>query len=244
MGSRSREVESQIGRRIVSGAIQPGEKLPKVEELSEQYGVSRTVVREALQGLSSKNIIRANQRSGTIVLPSNQWQWWDLDVITWLSDYQGRDGEFYLDMTDVRLGIEPIAAQLAARNATEEDKEEITERFKDLENALGDMKKWAKADYEFHFRIIEASHNTLMISLLKLLHNGLVISREKSLSTLRENPDLQQGEPDSEIIKRHKDLYKAVINGDEEQAKSVMENMILRVKELFEKTLLQNTQIK
>ncbi|WP_156292092.1 FadR/GntR family transcriptional regulator [Oceanobacillus salinisoli] len=242
MQNRSDEIVSKIGRKIVSGSIKPGEKLPKVEDLSEDYGVSRTVVREALQGLSARKIVRSNKRSGTVALPSSDWQWWDLDVMNWISDYQGRDGEFFLDMTNVRLGIEPIAAGLAARNASEVDKEEITICFENLKDTISDTKKWAKADYNFHLRIIEASHNSLMISLLKLLHKGLIISREKSMEALNKNPELQQEKPTLEVLNRHRDLYDAIMTGDEERAKTVMTNMILRVQLLFEKTLLKHKE--
>ncbi|RKQ30380.1 FadR/GntR family transcriptional regulator [Oceanobacillus halophilus] len=242
MRNRSDEIASKIGRKIVSGSMKAGEKLPKVEDLSEDYGVSRTVVREALQGLSARKIVRSNKRSGTVVLPSSDWQWWDLDVMNWISDYQGRDGEFFLDMTNVRLGMEPVAAALAARNATEKDKEEITICFQNLKDTINDTKKWAKADYNFHLRIIEASHNSLMISLLKLLHKGLVISREKSIAALNKNPELQQDKPTLEVLNRHRDLYDAIMTGDEEKAKTVMTNMILRVQLLFEKTLLDHNE--
>ncbi|WP_085992259.1 FadR/GntR family transcriptional regulator [Oceanobacillus senegalensis] len=242
MRNRSDEIVSIIGRKIVNGAIKPGEKLPKVEDLSEDYGVSRTVVREALQGLSTRKMVRSTKRSGTVVLPTSDWQWWDLDVMTWIGDNQGGDGAFFLDLTNIRLGIEPVAARLAARNASEEDKEGITICFQQLKDTINDTKKWAKADYNFHLRIIEASHNSLMISLLKLLHKGLIISREKSMEALHEHPELQQKKPTLEVLNRHHDLYDAIMSGDEERAKTVMTDMILRVQLLFEKTLLDQNK--
>lgn len=238
--TRSEEIVDRIGRKIVKGTITPGETLPKIEDLSEDFGVSRTVVREALQNLSARGFVRANKRSGTVVLPREDWQWWDLDVMTWISEYEGQDGQFYLDMTQLRLGIEPIAAALAAKNATEKDREELTQCFQNLENTVDDVKRWAKADYEFHMKIIEASHNMLMSSLLKLLHKGLVISREKSMEALRKEPDSQMEKPSEEVLMRHRNLYEAVMARDEEKAKQVMTNMILRVQELFEKTLLEH----
>ena len=238
MKTRSEEVVDLIGRKIVSGTIKSGEILPKMEDLGEDYGVSRTVIREALQGLSARGFIRSNKRTGTIVLSRKDWQWWDLDVMTWVSDYQGRDGEFFLDLTQVRLGIEPVAAALAAKHATDEDKKKLTNCFTNLERTIDDTRKWAKADYEFHMKIIEASHNTLMISLLKLLHKGLVISREKSIDALNKNQDLQEDKPTSEVLARHRELYEAIMEGNEEKAKVVMTNMILRVQLLFERTLL------
>ncbi|SEI88486.1 DNA-binding transcriptional regulator, FadR family [Bhargavaea ginsengi] len=234
--SRSEEVVNAIGKDIVNGVISPGERLPKVEELSEDYGVSRTVMREALQGLAARKIIRANQRSGTVVLPRNEWQLWDLSVMSWLSESEQRNEKFLLDLTEVRLGLEPDAAALAAKNATEEEKAKITACFERLEQTLDDPKAWAAADYDFHLSIIEATNNQLMAGLLKLLHKGLILSREKTVTSLNEHTELQQEQPTTEILNRHRNLYEAVISGDAEQAKSVMTDMILRVRQLIEAT--------
>src|SRR5690606_37565789 len=134
--SRSEEVVNAIGKDIVNGVISPGERLPKVEELSEDYGVSRTVMREALQGLAARKIIRANQRSGTVVLPRDEWQLWDLSVMSWICESYQRKYKFLLDLTEVRLGLEPYAAALAAKHATEEEKARITACFERLEPTL------------------------------------------------------------------------------------------------------------
>ncbi|WP_163969668.1 FadR/GntR family transcriptional regulator [Oceanobacillus halotolerans] len=237
MKNRSEEILHKIGRKVVSGVIRPGEVLPKVEILSEDYNVSRTVVREALKGLSARKIVRSNKRSGTVVLQPKEWQWWDLDVMTWLSEFQEADGEILLELTDVRLGIEPIAAALAAQNATESDQEYITACYRNLENTIQDTKQWAKADYEFHLSVIEASHNNLMISLLQLLHKGLIISREKSFSTLHDDANLQSEKPTLEVLKRHRALYDAILSGDDKNAQEIMTSMILRAKELLRQSL-------
>ena len=139
----------RLGKKIVTGELIPGDILPKVEEASEIHGVSRTVVREALKGLSTLGLVRSNQRAGTIVLPRSDWQWWNIDILTWLlEDEKNRD--FLLHLTEVRMGLEPMAAALAAQRATEEDMGKIKASFEELEESVGDVKAWAKADYDFH----------------------------------------------------------------------------------------------
>ena len=99
-----------------TGELIPGDILPKVEEASEIHGVSRTVVRKALKGLSTLGLVRSNQRAGTIVLPRSDWQWWNIDILTWLlEDENNRD--FLLHLTEVRMGLEPIAALTVDRAA-------------------------------------------------------------------------------------------------------------------------------
>src|SRR5690606_28944376 len=99
MKNRSGQLILEIGKKIVVGEYVPGETLPKVEALSEEYKVSRTVVREAFKGLSTLGLVRSNQRSGTVVLPRTEWQWWNLHVMTWLlEDPDNRD--FLLHLTE------------------------------------------------------------------------------------------------------------------------------------------------
>src|SRR6478672_5103839 len=72
-----REIVAALARRILSGEIQPSEYLPKESELCFQYGVSRTVIREATKVLESKGLIRSRSRVGTRVLAASEWNMLD-----------------------------------------------------------------------------------------------------------------------------------------------------------------------
>ncbi|PZX03662.1 GntR family transcriptional regulator [Psychrobacillus insolitus] len=235
MQSFSEQIVYEIGRKIAGGDIQPGETLPKVEDISEQYGVSRTVVREALKGLAARKMIRSNQRSGTVVLQKSNWQLWDLDVITWLSEVEVKDGEFLIQLTEIRLALEPLAASLATQRATEQDISNIKETFLTLEKTVGNEKEWAKADFYFHQSIYDASHNDLLISMLKLLRKGLIISREKTMSALSLFPEPQFEEPNLEVLQRHKALHDALVARDTDEAQVRAIEIMVRAKQLLEK---------
>ncbi len=235
MQSFSEQIVYEIGRKIAGGDIQPGETLPKVEDISEQYGVSRTVVREALKGLAARKMIRSNQRSGTVVLQKSNWQLWDLDVITWLSEVEVKDGEFLIQLTEIRLALEPLAASLATQRATEQDISNIKETFLTLEKTVGNEKEWAKADLYFHQSIYDASHNDLLISMLKLLRKGLIISREKTMSALSLFPEPQFEEPNLEVLQRHKALHDALVARDTDEAQVRAIEIMVRAKQLLEK---------
>ena len=116
MKNRSEQLTLEIGKKIVIGEYTPGENLPKAEDLSEQNNVSRTVVREAYKGLSTMGLVRSNQRSGTVVLPRTDWQWWNIEIMTWLLE-DNKNKDFLLHLTEVRMGLEPIAAALAAKES-------------------------------------------------------------------------------------------------------------------------------
>ena len=232
--NRSEQLVHEIGRKIVHGEVAPGEVLPKIEDLSETNGVSRTVVREAFKGLAARRLVRSNQRVGTIVLPRSDWQWWDIDVLTWASEKEATAGKFLLHLTEVRLGVEPSAAALAAKRATESDIAKITACYHELEQAVGDEKAWAKADYEFHKSILAASHNELMINIVKLLRKALVRSRETTISAMKHYPESPYGSPTEEVLERHRAIFEAIRDRDEILAHQKMSELILRVIRLLE----------
>ncbi|MDN7247166.1 FadR/GntR family transcriptional regulator [Planococcus shenhongbingii] len=230
--SRSEQLVEDYGRKIVKGEIVPGEKLPKVEDISEAFGVSRTVVREALKGLSSRKLIKSYQKVGTTVLPPSEWQWWDIDVLTWSCELE-ESGEFLKHMTEVRLGIEPTAAAIAAARGTEEDFQYIYSCYQKLEEAFGDEKIWAEADYDFHKSIMMAAHNPLMSNIVQLLRKALMNSREKTVTAIQDTQENEYTSPKEEVLKRHWEVYEAIRDRDGMKAHQKMEGLILRVNQLL-----------
>lgn len=231
--SRSEQLVHDFGRKIVKGEIAPGDKLPKVEDISDAYGVSRTVVREALKGLSSRKLIVSYQKVGTSVLPPSDWQWWDIDVLTWSCELED-SGKFLKHMTEVRLGIEPTAAAIAASRATEADLDYIYSCYQKLEEAFGDEKTWAEADYDFHASIMKATHNPLMSNIVELLRKALMNSKEKTVNAVQDTDENAYNSPKEEVLKRHWEIYEAIRERDSMKAHQRMENLILRVNQLLE----------
>jgi GntR family galactonate operon transcriptional repressor len=232
--NRNEQLVHEIGRKIVIGEIKSGEVLPKIEELSETYGISRTVVREAYKGLTALGLVRSNQRSGTMVLSRSSWQWWNDEILQWLLEDENNH-DFLLHLTEVRMGLEPIAAGLAAQRATDEDRNKIAASFQGLENSVGNVKAWARADYGFHQRILESSHNDLIINTVKRLHKALVFSREQTLPIMKDLPETPYDSPTIEFLERHRGIYDAIMDRDEQLAHQKTLELILRVKRLLEK---------
>ena len=109
-----REIVAALARRILSGEIQPSEYLPKESELCAQYGVSRTVIREATKVLESKGLLRSRSRVGTRVLEASEWNMLDPDLLA-LASSDFHDPRFVDSLMEARRIIEPAAAELAAR---------------------------------------------------------------------------------------------------------------------------------
>src|SRR6476660_4217498 len=85
-GSLSEIVARSIGRRIVSGQYRPGETLPIEPRIQEEFGVSRTAVREAIRLLSAKGLTVSRPKIGTRIRPISDWNMLDPDVLRWHVD--------------------------------------------------------------------------------------------------------------------------------------------------------------
>ena len=109
-------VMHEIGLRIVSGKVKPGEILPREETLAESLQVSRTALREALKVLSAKGLIESRTGVGARVLEERYWNQLDADVLAWRCASMPTD-DFVDKLVEMREIIEPAAAAAAAAAA-------------------------------------------------------------------------------------------------------------------------------
>jgi DNA-binding FadR family transcriptional regulator len=147
----------RLGHAIVTGhyAHRP---FPTEAELARQHGVSRSVTREAVKMLTAKGLLSARQRQGTMVEPTSSWNLFDTDVLRWLFERRS-PADLLVQLHQLRVAIEPEAAALAARFATDADIEAIEKslaRIAAAEQGPGDMQE---ADIAFHVAILRASGN-------------------------------------------------------------------------------------
>ena len=219
----------ELGSKIVSGALESGQVLPSVEALSEMNGVSRTVTREALKGLSALGLVESQPKVGTTVCAREEWQWWNRDVLQWSVDAV-QNQHFLLQLVEVRRVIEPAAVALAANKGTEEDFALIQDAFCRLSESLDSDENWAKADYEFHDSIICAAHNELMLSLIRVMRDALVYSRKTTIPILKETCEQSQ----ASALAQHKAVMDAVCSRDEQRAHEMMSELLDGVTVLIE----------
>jgi DNA-binding FadR family transcriptional regulator len=196
------EVADQIGMRIVTQAIRPGEKLPAELELCKMLGVSRTAIREAIRVLAAKGLVEARRRAGTKVRPSEHWNHFDAEVLRWRLD--AADAETSLrKLFEVRFVCEPAAAMLAAANASEAGIRRIAEAFARMK-ASESAAAFAEADLEFHRSIYLACGNEYFLPMMQMLASALRKSFEMSAP----------GDHRSRAIAEHGALYEAIARRD------------------------------
>ena len=158
------EAIEKIKDMIVSGALQPGQRLPKEADLATDLGLSRNSLREAVKALSLMNILDVRQGDGTYVTSLESRLL--LEALSFIVDFH-RDDQV-LEFLAVRRILEPAATALAAHSITAEQLDDLREVLASAAPADG-IDKLIAADLEFHRRITAASGNRVLCSLLESL---------------------------------------------------------------------------
>lgn len=184
---------------IIEHKMMPGDQLPTEVEFLEKMEVSRGTLREAFKVLVARNILEIRQGAGTFIsykkgIPD------DPLGLTFIYD----DNRLVLDMLEVRLMFEPRVAELAAVNATPEQKQALAEQAQELENCISRGEPYAQADSRFHRLIAEASDNRVIGNLTHILNSSVSKNIEITLDTQREN----------NTIYYHRKILKAIQDGN------------------------------
>jgi DNA-binding FadR family transcriptional regulator len=164
-------VAQEIGRRIVSGDYPPGSILPNEADWSEMFGTSRSVVREAIKMLMSKNLLVSRTKVGSRVEPRENWNHLDRDVLTWVSQSPHREA-LMRSVQQLRHIIEPEAAALAAETRTDAEMAQISSACHDMGTAAT-LSQRTRADRRFHQAILNATRNELLMPLGAMIDSSL-----------------------------------------------------------------------
>ena len=172
-------VVAQLELLILRGILRQGERLPSERDLAERLGVSRPSLREAIADLTARGLLVSRPGSGVYVA-----EVLGSAFAEGLVALFARHEEAAFDYLDFRADIEGIAAARAARLGSETDLEVIGAAMRRMERAHegGDAALEADLDAEFHMAIIEASHNVVMLHMLRsmfqLLRDGVFYNRQ------------------------------------------------------------------
>ena len=205
-----------LGEAIVAGRFGAGGFLPAEPLLCEELGVSRTVVRESVKSLVAKGLIQTGPKVGTRVLPDEQWNWFDPDVIAWQAK-AGLTPEFVRDLQDLRLIVEPAAIRLAAQRATQQDIDTIEEAFAGMRHAVYEGGDYVTHDLRFHQGLLRASRNRMLVQMSKAL--GALLRTSFEMSTRRKDGPLSS-------LPMHRAILDAVIAQRPDAAEAAVRQLI------------------
>lgn len=220
-------LQDVLGRAVVVGDYRD-RPFPTEAEIVKRHAVSRSVTREAVKMLAAKGLLGARPKQGTFVRPEEDWNLFDPDVLRWLLERRTSLALLHR-FTELRLAIEPQAAEMAARTATPAQHAAILkglERMREAEQGLDDT---LDADIAFHVAVLAASNNPFVAQLRTVVATALRTSiRFTNRLTGR-----------SASIADHAAVHDAIVAGDGPAARAAMSALIGDVRATIETVPVQ-----
>ncbi len=171
--SQTGRVVREIGLAIISNKFPPNSILPRDGDLLAHFGVSRTVLREALKVLAGKQLLLSRARIGTKVRDRSEWNFFDPDLLEWNVE-AGIDDNFMKYVEEVRWALEPEAARLAAERHVDADVERLYAHVSRMGVPGVRRRDFVKADIDFHIDVAKASGNPFLRAITALIEVALV----------------------------------------------------------------------
>ena len=195
-------------KRVLSGELKVGDRLPPERDLCVLLGISRPSLREGLKALSVLGVIESHQGRGAFVGEANAAVLGDA-----LSFSLAQQPNVIEDVLQVRMAIECQAIRLACRAASDADLAEISRRLEVFVDSLQDPERGGGADHAFHLALVEASHSPSLVAVYRTLEPLLLRSHVNRRQLVAADLSVT-----SSLVQAHKDILVAVMNGDLEEA--------------------------
>ena len=216
-------VVEKVLELVSSGAWKPGYRLPPERELSEAFGVSRTVVREAVKALEARGVLESATGSGVSVRRA------DFNMVSRsLQTYMqlSNQVDFEIRLNEVRRVLEVEMVALAAARITPEQLTQLRQICKRMRTGGNTAKQMAELDFRLHVTLAEATQNELFKVLLAPLINQL---RDQIILTWDDFP-----RPVDQVFDQHEAIVSAVEQGDAEAARQAMLKHLIFSREVLE----------
>ncbi|SBV97278.1 putative HTH-type transcriptional regulator LutR [uncultured delta proteobacterium] len=209
-------VISQLKDQIASGLLRPGDMLPPEKTISEEMGVSRASVREALKVLEFMGFLESKPSEGTKIAQFHP----DLLLEKLHTVSLSQSSSLLLDLIELREVLEPKIAATAATRGTEEELQDIA-RIVGFGQGLADEVSREEADAQFHLAIAKASHNVFFVRLVESVLSMLVEIRSRSLSRDRDR---------SAIAHEHSAIVESLLQRDAQAASTAMKKHLQHIR--------------
>ncbi len=217
----SSNIVDQIRKAILSGDLKPGDRLPSEKELSQQFGVSKASLREAIRALEALGLLEVRQgmAGGAFVI--------EVDLETARSNlfnYIFFQNPSIQEFTELRSFIEPAAAEIAARKAMPKDIQELEQNLKRTRKKLDAGPFYYDLDTQFHHRIASITGNRLVCFVIDSLKNAIVnikleLELDRAFSV--------------KVFEAHERIVEALRNRDPETSRIEMLRHIREVDEMM-----------
>jgi DNA-binding FadR family transcriptional regulator len=209
-------IARDLGIRIVSRRLKPGDLLDNEIAASERLRVSRTAYREAVRILSAKGLVHSRPKVGTRVSDPEKWQLLDPDVLSWIFEFEP-DDKLLADLFELRRMIEPAAAGLAATRRTHAHLDRMRRALDEMGKHTLAVEAGQLADREFHSILLSASENAFVITLTSGIAAAVAWT---TIFKQRRAPMVRDAVPD------HERVYEAIAAADPGAAQKAMHTLI------------------
>lgn len=214
------QVAREIARGILSGDFPQGSIILGEMALCEQFGISRTALREAVKLLTSKGLLESRPKIGTRVVDRAYWNFLDSQLIEWMDGLTDID-QFCHQFLGLRRAIEPEACALASKFASAEQRIELSETFQEMVDVSSqepmDKERWLNINMKFHSLIFRATGNDFYLPFGHIL------------TTMFNNFIVHSSEQGSTCIQEHRAIYEAIMAGNSDKARQVSASHLQRL---------------
>ena len=200
---------------IHGGSLQHGDRLPSERTLADQFGVSRSSVREALRSLELQGLVISRRGSGTFINTD------DLNsVVALIASSLSSGTDTLRDIFEMRHLLEPQIAFLAAQRVNTQELLQMAEILEDQERQIAQGETGVNADTDFHFALAMATHNSALVKVVSAMEDILRLSRDQSLQ--------EPGRPQRSLAS-HRQILEMLQGRDQHAARQAMEHHLTSV---------------
>ena len=201
-----------LSEKIRSQLLRPGDKLPTESAIMQSFGVSRTVVREALSKLQAAGLVETHHGIGTFVLQPRAGSVFRLDAGDIATSVD------VLAVLELRISLETESAGLAASRRTEEQLQVMRQALDDFERNVAVAGDTVAPDFRFHLQIAQSTGNPYFADIMSHLGTTIIPrTRINAIRTLDRN-----GVYLSRVNREHEEIYAAIARRDPESARAAM----------------------
>lgn len=205
------QVREALRAQIARGSYKSGDRLPSEARLTEEFGVSRTVIREAVAALQSERLLEPRQGAGVFVLPP------PVGEVVGFGNLDLARVSSLIEMLELRTAVEGDAAGLAALRRSPGQEAKIVEAFDSLRALSREGRPTAEADFRFHLAIAEAANNPRFAQFLHL--TGAAIIPRHAVADERA---VVSADYLALLDREHENILTAIQDDDEEAARAAM----------------------
>ncbi|WP_031538185.1 MULTISPECIES: FadR/GntR family transcriptional regulator [unclassified Bacillus (in: firmicutes)] len=218
------EVADALCEAIKKGQLKSGEKLASVQQLADNFQVSRSAMREALTALKAKGLIELKQGEGTFVKTYHP-----EEVVFSFPQAVLMNKKDVMNLLEVRRMIESGAAKSAAENRTNQDLIEMKAALDKMSAANGGEELGEAADLEFHLSVAKATNNALLVNLLMNVSDLM----QETMKETRQIWLYSKQTTMTQLYEEHLLIYQAILHQESEKAVSAMTQHLENVEEIL-----------